>query len=282
MTSPPELRPLSRTRRKAFADLGSRSGRERRGLFALEGPHAIEDALERGHAFEALVVSEEGTERVREWAEAQIIEADLPVYLADGGELAAIADTETPQGVVAIGRLPDRGLDALPASPGRLVLLADGLQDPGNLGTLLRTLAAVGGRAAICCKGTVDPFNPKALRASAGVSLGLSLATGIERGAALGWCRERGLPVVALETGAPDLFAAERPEPPLALAVGHETAGLSEALAAAAARRVGLPVEAAVDSLSAAVAGSVAMYVLSRFHSRKRSGSAPATEEESP
>lgn len=263
MNRPLDLRPLSREKLKIYADLGSRSGRERRERFVLEGPRAIEDALERGHAFEALVVSDAGRALVAAWSEKGKVPLDLPLHRASEAELASIADTETPQGVIAVGRLPPRGLAALPDAPSRSVtLLADGVQDPGNLGTLLRTLVALGGTASICCKGTVDPFNPKALRGAAGYSLELSLAVGIEPGAAVGWCRERELPIVSLVAGAPDVFRADLPEGPIALAVGNETIGLSGEVTAAADHSVGLPMVGGVESLSAAVAGSIAMYVL--------------------
>ena len=180
---PPETRPLSRAKRKIFADLGTRNGRERRGLFRLEGPRSIEDAMKRGARFRYLVVSADGEAHVARWIDEELLDADAEVYRVSGSELAAIADTATPQGVVAIGPLPTLTQDALPADLGRLILLVDGVQDPGNLGTLLRTLAAVGGRTALLCRGAVDAYNPKALRGAAGATFDLAIgneATGLD------------------------------------------------------------------------------------------------------
>lgn len=264
VTSGVDVPPLSRARRRTYADLGTRAGRERQGRFLLEGPRAIADALARGVAFEALVVDEEGAAEARAWREGGRLPGDVEVFRTGARELAALADTATPQGMLAIGRLPRRGLDALPAPAGPVALLADGVQDPGNLGTLLRTLAAVGGRIAIGCQGTVDPWNPKALRAAAGATFALSVAAGVERSAALDWCARYGMPVVALEAGAPSLFAAPLPAATVALAVGNEAAGLSEEVTRRAERRASLPMAPGVESLSAAVAGSVAMYVIAR------------------
>lgn len=231
-------------------------------MYLLEGPKSIEDALARGAAIRWLVASEEGWPAVEGWRAAGLLRPDVEIHRVPAEELAAMADTVTPQGILAAGAIPPRGLDALPEDVGRLALLVDGVQDPGNLGTLLRTLAAAGGRVAICVKGTVDPFNPKALRGAAGATFALSIAFGVERGEAIEWCAGRGIPIVALEARGPSLFDADPPDPPVALAVGGEAAGLGVGLLDRAARVVGLPMEAGVESLSAAVAGSIAMYAL--------------------
>jgi TrmH family RNA methyltransferase len=265
----PEIQPLSQAKRKIIADLATRHGRERRGLFRLEGPRAIEDAIARGARFRCLVVNEDGAPWVERWAQAGLVGDGVEVYRAPGAELDGLADTATTQGVVAIGDLPSQGVADLPADLGRLVLLADSVQDPGNLGTLFRTLVAVGGRTAILCRGTVDPFNPKALRGAAGATFDLAIAAGLDRGAAIDLLTERGIAVVAMATGMPSLFEASIPQGPLALAVGNEGAGLGAEIQDRAALVVGLPMAPAVESLSAAVAGSIAMYALAY---RLRSG----------
>ncbi len=264
MSVQPEIRPLSQAKRKIFMDLGTRNGRERRGLFLLDAPRAIEDAMTRGGRFPWIVASDEGLPLVERWAKAGLLRNGVEVYRASSVELDAMADTRATQGVVAIGQVPPHALTDLPADPGPVVLLADGIQDPGNLGTLLRTLTAVGGRAAILCRGTVDPWNPKALRGAAGATFSLALAAGVPPTAAADFLTERGVTLIGLTAGAPSLFEAPLPEGPLALAVGNEGAGLSPETAARAKKALGLPMAPGVDSLSAAVAGSVALYVLAQ------------------
>jgi TrmH family RNA methyltransferase len=263
--------PLTKARRSAIADLTTRAGRERRGLFLLEGPRAIEDALARRARVSWLIVDADGREAVERWIASGLVPDAVALHQVDTNELATLADTATPQGVLAVGELPPAGLEVLSGTAVAAVraplLLVDGVQDPGNLGTLLRTLAAVGGTAAICCKGTVDPFNPKALRGSAGAALALPVARGVERDAAAGWCAEHGVAIVALAAGGADLFAGRAPKGalpagPLALAVGSEASGLSPEIRRAAAAIVGIPMEPGVESLSAAIAGSVALYAL--------------------
>jgi TrmH family RNA methyltransferase len=273
MISGRDWEPLSKARRSLIADLADRGGRERHGLFLLEGPRAIEDALGRGVKLASLVANDFGEKAVARWFASGLVPESTALYRAGDGDIERLADTTTPQGILAVGELPAGGLDTLPVEPGRMTLLADGIQDPGNLGTLLRTLAAVGGKAAICCAGTVDPFNPKALRGSAGATLSLAIARGVDREAAVGWCAERGVAIVALAAAGSDLFAARLPEGPLALAVGNEAAGLSPEIERAATLVAGIPMDPAVESLSAAVAGSVALVAIA-YHLVRGGGGA--------
>lgn len=256
------LPPLPRARLKQLARLRTRTGRERERLYVLEGRRAIEDALGRGERLRFVVAAPDAETILRDWvAQGRLPEGTEP-FVAGVTELDRVADTRTPQGLLAVGEVPDLSLAALTGDPGRLLLLVDGVQNPGNLGTLLRTLAAVGGRSAILCRGTVDPYNPKALRGAAGLTPTLSIAAHVPAGEAAEWCAARSRPVVLLEAGAPDVFAARLPEGPLALAVGSEATGATSDLAAAASLRVGLPMTGPVESLSVAVAGSIALYAL--------------------
>lgn len=262
MLAPGAARPLSHAIQKRIRDLQTRAGRQRQAGFLLEGPRAIADALDRGVVFRELVVTAETEPVAAEWGRAGRLDGRTVVYRATAAELAALADTATPQGLLAVGELPPLSLAGLPPVQHRLMLWLDAVQDPGNLGTLLRTLAAVGGRAALCGTGTVDPYNPKALRAAAGATFGLSLAAGVPPPEALAWLADREVQVIALTAGAPNLFAATLPAGPLALVVGNEAAGLSAGIEARAALVVGLPMAPGIESLSVAVAGSVALYAL--------------------
>ena len=256
------LPPLPRARLKLLARLGTRSGRERERLYVLEGRRAIEDALDRGEQLRFVVAAPDSEAILRDWAARGRLPEGAEPFVAAVSELERVADTRTPQGLLAVGDVPDLSLAAIPEDPGRILLLVDGVQNPGNLGTLLRTLAAVGGRSAILCRGTVDPYNPKALRGAAGLTPTLSVAAHVPAGEAVAWCAARSRPIVLLEAGAPDLFGARLPEGPLALAVGSEATGTTSRVAGAASLRVGLPMSGAVESLSVAIAGSIALYAL--------------------
>lgn len=256
------LPPVSRARLRLLARLGTRAGRERERLYLIEGRRAIEDALVRADRLRFLVATPDAEPVVKGWVATGRLSSSIEAFVARAAELERVADTSTPQGLIAVGEIPDLSLGALPADPGRILLLVDGVQNPGNLGTLLRTLAAVGGRVALLGQGTVDPYNPKALRGAAGLTPALAVAANVATEEALEWCAGREIPIVLLEAGSPDLFQAPLPAGPLALAVGSEARGASPALAGRAALTVGLPMRGQVDSLSVAVAGSVALYAI--------------------
>ncbi len=268
MSSGLDVHRLSRAKRKVFADLRTRAGRARHKLFLFEGWLAIEDAVSRGVDFPYLIVRDDALPRLEACAAREQLGSAI-VYSEPAAGFTALAQTKTPQGVIAVGNLPALDLATLPTDSPGLTLLADEIRDPGNLGTLLRTLAAVGGRTALLPAGTVDPFNPKTLRGSAGCVFALDMATGMTRTAAAEWCAARELPIVALEPGAPDLFQAVLPSMPVALAVGNETVGVSGEIKDHAALVVGLPMSDRVESLSAAVAGSVALYIVAQNLSQR-------------
>lgn len=180
----------------------------------------------------------------------------------DERDFASAADTDSPQGVLAIGEAPERALDALtlPATA-RLVVL-DGVQDPGNVGTILRTAAALGAAATLALPGTVDLWNAKVVRSAMGA---------LFHHAALS-CTWNELDSFLDETGA-ELWGADAAGEPvdrsrgarparLALAVGNEGAGLSADATARVRRLVGLPIASQIESLNVAVATGILLYEL--------------------
>lgn len=180
----------------------------------------------------------------------------------DERDFATAADTDSPQGVLAIGEAPVRALDALalPATA-RLVVL-DGVQDPGNVGTILRTAAALGAAATLALPGTVDLWNAKVVRSAMGALFHHAALSCTwdeldsflgEAGAELWGADAAGEPV--------DRSRGARPAR-LALAVGNEGAGLSADARARVRRLVGLPIASQIESLNVAVATGILLYEL--------------------
>ena len=139
------------------------------------------------------------------------------------------------------------------------MLVLDALQDPGNVGTLVRSAEALGARGVVALRGTADPWGPKAVRAAAGAAFRLPIVEA-DAAEALARLQAAGYALWAAEAGAP-------PPPParparIALAVGNEGAGLSAPVREAAAARVGVPLRGPTESLNAAVAGSILLYAL--------------------
>ena len=181
-----------------------------------------------------------------------------------------LSDTEHSQGVLAAAHKPAGKADAA-ADPGAGVLILDRLQDPGNIGTIIRTAEAAGFGTLIAIKGTGDIYSPKTVRAAAGSLLRVDVFEGYETEEAVRFCRERGIRIAAGDLdGAEDYTEADLTGG-IAFAIGNEGNGVSEELKAAADLKVRIPMEGDIESLNAAVAAGLLMYEACR---QRRAGQA--------
>jgi len=168
---------------KYVKKLSRRRFRDREGKFILEGVRAVEEGLKAAEVIEIIMVSP----RVIASARGQRLIGDaekagiMTVEVADN-VMADLSDTETPQGVLAVARRRDEVLAEILDSSPSLLVLVDGVQDPGNLGTIVRTAAGAGAQGLILLPGTVDLYNPKTLRSSMGNIFQLSIIDKGERG----------------------------------------------------------------------------------------------------
>jgi len=236
-------------------------GRGEPGLFLLEGAKAVHDALETGAVTEVWVREEDAADEVADLVR-RARASGVPVGGATGRDLERLSRTVTPQGVLAVVRDVARAPAQVLADP-RLVVWLDGLQDPGNVGAILRVAAAFSLAGALVSEGGADPMGDKALRASAGLSLRVPFARGSPDALARA-CAAAGRSLLALEAGGEDLLALRRVPPKPVLVVGREGSGVSPAASSAAAVRVGIPMAAGVDSLNVAVAAGIAAAFLVR------------------
>ncbi len=244
-------------------DLRRRKAREREGLFVAEGIRTAEELLRSSTAVRGALISPQlqGTPRGRALMQ-QLSQRDLPVEEIGLKEFDAVAETESPQGVLVIGVVPGRGLADTPPADSMRLLVLDAVQDPGNVGTILRTAAALGATATFSLPGTVDLWNAKVVRSGMGAHFHHPCITGT-------WDEldafrvERAVHVWAADaTGE----AVDELEPParLALIVGNEGSGLSSASRSRAERFVALSIAATVESLNVAVATGILLYELRR------------------
>lgn len=252
---------LSRRRSALVARLRRRRTREREGLFLVEGIRSAAEALDHGADLRFAVCSP----RLRELAGGPELAGALgdAADWVEDDELAALSDTEAPQGVLLVCREPRWTLaDLLPGDGPGAALVLDGVQDPGNVGTLVRAASAFGVRAVVALDGTVDPFNPKAVRAAAGALFRLRLvrASWADAGA---WLHDAEVALLAADARGTDV-AGVVPGARWALAIGNEGGGLRAELVASSRRRVAVPMPGPAESLNAGVAGSVLLYALTR------------------
>ncbi len=254
--------PLSNRRRKAIAALSRRRGRQHHDQTLIEGPRALRSALDAHAPLVSVVV----TTDVLSDSEVQTLldRVPVPVYETDADTMTALSDVATPQGLVAVA---ERRLQAPGSMPERLgdagtVLLLDGVQDPGNVGTLLRTAAWFGASAVVAGPGTAGLYGPKVMRAAAGSHWALPLARTDDLGPLLDRFRRQGAALYGADLqgiGA----RAWRPTRPSALALGSEAHGLSAAVLNRLDTTVslrGVSNRPAAESLNVAVAGGILLY----------------------
>jgi TrmH family RNA methyltransferase len=246
-------------------------GRAEAGRFLAEGPQAVREAIGAGAVVE-LFATAEGASR-----HAELITAarslQLPVDTVDAKVLAELAATVTPQGIVAVCRLLDVGLEAiLPTSP-RLVAVLAQVRDPGNAGTVVRCADAAGADAVVFSEASVDVYNPKAVRASAGSLFHLPIAVDVVLTEALHELRGGGLRVLAADgSGEADLDAeadSGRLGAPTAWVFGNEAWGLSEEVREACDAVVRVPIHGRAESLNLATAAAVCLYASARAYSKR-------------
>jgi RNA methyltransferase, TrmH family len=254
------------------------------GSVGVEGLRLVEEALSSGCRIEAVLFSESG-ERHRERLAPLISRPEMafPVFTTTDRLFEGIADTEHPQGVAALVVPRATQLEDLFVTPrgacSPLIVVLAGVQDPGNVGTILRTASAFGATGAVTSatgqSGTASPFSPKALRASAGAALNLPLVQGAALGILLTQFKLNAISTIA--TCAHEATGADTPSSPweidwcqpIALLVGNEGAGLPDDVVHSADARIQIPMQRHVESLNAAAAAAVLFYEASRQRQRK-------------
>lgn len=256
-----------------------RAGSERHHVF-IEGVRLIEDAIRADAHFESVAFTPALEANDRGIALLDALQS-VPCRGAQVSRqvMEAISETESPQGVAAIVSRPYFELKDLFALDPDLIIIADQLQDPGNLGTIIRTAEAAGAGGLITTRFTVDPFNHKALRASMGSALRLPLITDARRADVVTLCRERKIKLVASRalhgsTGGiiEDAARAESTRlyteadlaVPIALILGREASGIAEATAAEADEFVYIPMGRGVESLNVSAAAAILLYEAAR------------------
>ncbi|WP_214466003.1 TrmH family RNA methyltransferase [Microbacterium flavescens] len=246
---------------RAVAKLTKRSARQETGLFLLEGPQAAREALAyRPDTLVEIFATPTAMERHTDVRDAAG-EAGIEVVFTTENVLDAMADTVTPQGIVAVARQsPTSVRDVFAGSP-RLVAICEEVRDPGNLGTIIRAADAAGADAVVLTGRTVDPYNPKVVRATTGSLFHLPVAVGVDLATAVEHAHAAGVRVIAADVGGGDFLASrELLSEPTAWLFGNEARGLDETALALADISLRLPIFGAAESLNLATAASVCLY----------------------
>lgn len=294
-TGRPQELPMSNPRADRVRDVAKLAGRParlKRGRFLAEGPQAVREALalhrERTTVGEPGVVhevyaSENCLERLPELAE---LADGVALRLANDDVLAAMADTINPQGIVAVCSFVDVSLKSVLDAGPRLIAVMCQVRDPGNAGTVLRAADAAGADAVVLTASSVDIYNPKAVRSTAGSLFHLPVVLGADVEELVALCKERGIGILAADgygtlnldklqdenaarrLGASTAQSDYALEAPTAWLFGNEAQGLSDSELALADHRVAVPVYGSAESLNLGTAATVCLYASARSQQR--------------
>jgi TrmH family RNA methyltransferase len=261
-----ELTSTKSARVIAARRLAKRAARTQQRLFLAEGPQAVREAAARPGVVKELFMTADAARRHPELTAL----AGVPTHQVSGQVMDSLSQTVTPQGVVAVCGYLDRPLATVIAGRPKLVAVLAAVRDPGNAGTVIRVADAAGADAVVLTDSSVDVYNGKCVRATAGSLFHLPVVTGVAAEPALAQLRDAGLRVLAADGRAPrDLDdALDRDElvGPTAWLFGNEAWGLPADLTALCDLAIRVPIHGQAESLNLATAAAVCLYASARAH----------------
>ena len=234
-----------------WKSLKDRKGRKETDCFLVEGRKMVEEAVASAFPVEAILVD---ADRLGEFT----LPAGLPAYSMPGHVLAAVCDTKTPQGIAAVVRMAEVELHGM-----RLVAM-DGVQDPGNVGTIIRTADAAGFDGVILSTQCADVFSPKVLRATMGSVFRMGIRVTDDLPGLLTQMVQEGASVLSSQLDGDPFYQRSPLNKRFVLVIGSEGNGVTDEVKAIATHKVKLPMRGGAESLNAAVAAGIMMYELTR------------------
>ncbi|MGI5156683.1 TrmH family RNA methyltransferase [Microbispora sp. CA-102843] len=258
-----ELTNIKSPRVKAARRLTKRAFRDRDRAFLAEGPQAVREALALKDVTVELFATVESETRHADIVAAAVA-AGVPVHRASGEVMSELTQTVTPQGLLAVCRFVHVPLAEAVPQGARLVAILAHVRDPGNAGTVLRTADAAGADSVVFTDASVDPYNGKCVRASAGSLFHLPVVTGTPVADAVRHAREAGLRVLAADGAGTRTLDEVALDVPTAWLFGNEAWGLPPELLALADEVVRVPIYGRAESLNLATAAAVCLYASAR------------------
>ena len=243
---------------------GRRSARSEAGRFVIDGPRLVREALESGIVIHEVYLPADsiGSPSVASLV-TELDAARVAIYLLAPEVFANVASTEAPQPAIAVAQPPHYEMSALLTIADALFVLVD-VADPGNAGTIVRVAEAAGIGGVVACGNSVDWWNPKVVRASAGSLFRVPVSVAPDVFSVLATLAARGVTTVATTLGAPTPYSEPDYRTPVAFLLGSEAHGLAPDVIAAADATVSIPMLGAVESLNVAMAGAVCAFELAR------------------
>ena len=247
----------NRSFRKALS-LKKKKYRDLYGEYLIEGPNLITEALKEGAEIEAVFVRPDFDELGPEGALLRDERIEGKLYQLSSSLFDELKDTETPQGIMAVIKKPEKAQPDI--GEGDNIIVFDRLQDPGNIGTILRTADACGFRLAVFIKGTCDPFSPKVVRSAAGSIFRVPMFFAEDRNQAVDFIHGLNKTLVTTAMDAEyDCYQCDLSKD-CAIVIGNEGNGVDPELIKRADLKIRIPMEGTIESLNASVAAGILMY----------------------
>lgn len=244
--------------------MGRRTAREQARLFVVEGRKSLDEAIAAGAQVETVYVDPSAASPPDLEVVAAAQSAGAAVVEVQPGVLTRACDTVAAQPVAATVRAVDVNLGELARLRPQLVAVLAGVADPGNAGSILRSVAAAGGGSLVLCEGAVDLYNPKTVRSSAGAIFRVPVVKGVAAEEAGAELKSLGFRVVAASAGEGRVYTEIDLSGPVAVALGNEAHGLPPAIAASADDTVHIPMASGLESLGVAAAAAVIFFEAAR------------------
>lgn len=246
---------------RGVAKLNKKDARSETGLFLLEGPQGLKEALDRPKLIVDLYATEEAIERHGDIFD-RVDQLSLKVQLVTESVLKVMCDTNTPQGILAVCKQVHVSMQDLIATKPQLVALLANIRDPGNAGTVLRAADAAGADAVIFSDNSVDVYNPKVVRSTTGSIFHLPIVIGASIAETIELLKSSGLQVFAANGGGVELPTIEKQTlaKPTAWVMGNEAWGFDADTLALVDEQVAVPIYGAAESLNLATAASICLY----------------------
>ncbi len=238
---------------KLIKALSQKKVRESSGLFLIEGTRIVEEANNRGVKIKYLIINETAENVPKINQGCQVLR--LPDNL-----FKKVSDTVSPQGIIAVAEQIEISLADITLGTNSMIVVLNGLQDPGNLGTIIRTSAAAGVTAVLLTEGTVDLYNPKVIRSTMGSLFQVPIINGLDDNEAVRWLNYNSINIMVADLEGEEYYYSANLKEPFALVIGNENRGTNDTWRKAAYKRIKIPILGVTESLNASVATGIILY----------------------
>ncbi|MBM7615930.1 TrmH family RNA methyltransferase [Alkaliphilus hydrothermalis] len=236
--------------------------------FVIEGLRFLQEALEHGVALEYILYSD-SAKKIKGGDELiQQIEGKYQMYHLPDKLMEKLSETENPQGIMAVINMPEYSLDSLSEEKELFLVVLDRIQDPGNMGTIIRTAEGAGANAVLITKGSVDPYNSKTLRATMGAVFHFPVVQVEEDEELIEFLKKNKVRMVATHLDTENTYDMIDYKGSIALIIGNEANGIQEGFVAQAEEMIKIPIVGKIESLNASVAAGVLIY--KAFENRRK------------